>query len=139
MAKTKIVSLGIIVGLVVAVVVVLLTAARPISSDLSALGQGRPALVLAYENYSPTGGEALARLDGVRADYEPRMDFRVADLGTPQGRAFADRHGLRDGLAVFLKPDGSPLRVTGIPADEEQLRRRLDARLAEIGNGVAGG
>ena len=139
MAKTKIVSLGIVGVVVVAGVVVLWTAARPISSDLSALGQGRPALVLAYENYSPTGGEALARLDGVRADYEPRMDFRVADLGTPQGRTFAERHGLRDGLAVFLKPDGTPLRVTGIPADEQQLRRRLDAKLAAVSRGVDDG
>jgi hypothetical protein len=139
MAKTTIVSLGIAAVLVVAVVVVLLTAARPISSDLSALGQGRPALVLAYENYSPTGGEALARLGSVRADYEPRMDFRVADLGTPHGRAFADRHGLRDGLAVFLKPAGAPPRVPGIPADEQQLRQRLDAKLADVATGGGDG
>ncbi len=36
----------------------LMGAGKPISTDLSVIGQGKPALVLAYENYSPAGGEA---------------------------------------------------------------------------------
>jgi len=29
---------------------------KPIGTDLSVIGQGKPAIVLAYENHSPTGG-----------------------------------------------------------------------------------
>ena len=34
----------------------------PISTDLSQVGQGRPAMVLAYENFSPNGGEDLGHV-----------------------------------------------------------------------------
>lgn len=105
---------------------------KPVSTDLSVIGQGKPALVLAYENFSPTGGEALDRLRQVRAEYESRLHFVVADLGTPQGRAFANRFGLADGQAVFLKPDGQPLHVIRIPGDGQELRTHLDHKLAAV-------
>lgn len=113
---------------------VTLVAIKPISSDLSVIGQGRPALVLAYENYSPTGGEALDRLRRVRGDYESRLDFVVADLGTPQGQAFANRYQLIEGQVVFLDKYGQPVQVITVPADEQELRSRLDERPAVNGN-----
>lgn len=112
--------------------VLVLGGGKPISTDLSAIGQGRPALVLAHENFSPTGGDALNRLRGIRSDYDARLEFAVADLGTPEGRAFADRHRLGDGLAVFLSRDGEPLQTTSIPQDDGELRRLLDAALATV-------
>ena len=105
---------------------------KPIGSDLSVIGQGKPVLVLAYENYSPIGGDALNRLRQVRSDYDSRLDFVVADLGTPDGRAFANRHQLADGQAVVLKPDAKPLWVTSIPADEQELRSELESKLAAV-------
>ncbi len=105
---------------------------KPIGTDLSVVGQGRPALVLAHENFMPAGGEAVNRLRSIRSDYEARLDFVVADVGTPSGRAFADRHGLVDGRAVFLERDGRPLRTTGIPEDERELRDLLDSGLAAM-------
>ncbi len=105
---------------------------KPVSTDLSVIGQGKPVLVLVYENYSPTSGDALNRLNQVMNDYESRLDFVVADLGVPQGRAFADRYKLGNGQAMFLKPDGKPLRATSIPADERELRSQLDAKLAAV-------
>lgn len=122
-------TLGALIGLgyIVTLVVV-----KPMSTDLSVVGQGRPALVLAYENFSPSGGEALDRLRQVRSDYESRLDFLVADLGTPEGRAFANRFQLLDGQAVFLKQDGQPLRATSISADERELRNQLDYQLVVV-------
>ena len=105
---------------------------KPIGTDLSIIGKGRPALVLVYQNYSPTGGEALNRLSQVKDDYDSRLDFVVANLGVPEGRAFANRYKLVDGQAIFLKSNGQPLRITSIPADEQELRRRLDAKLATV-------
>ena len=104
----------------------------PISSDLSVVGKGKPALVLVYENYSPTGGEALSRLGDVKKDYESQIDFVVADLGVPEGRVFADRHRLGDAQALFLASDGRPRDAISIPADEGALRRLLDDKLAQL-------
>ncbi len=105
---------------------------KPMSTDLSVIGQGKPVLVLAYQNFSPVGGDALNRLKQVRGDFESRLDFVVADLGTPQGKTFANRYQLMDGQAVFLKRDGQALQITGIPADERELRKRLESQLAAV-------
>ena len=102
----------------------------PISTDLSQVGQGRPALVLAYDNFSPSGGEALTRVNALRGEYEDRMVFALADLGAPHGQAFANRHGLRDALAVVLTADGAIHSRGVVPADPRQLRERLDGVLA---------
>jgi hypothetical protein len=133
MSKVSRISIVVILVLVGGALVALLQLGRPIHTDLSVVGQGRPTLVLAYENFSPAGVDALERLRAVRPDYEDRIEFVVADLGTPDGRAFAIRHNLRDGTAVFLAPNGQPVRVTGIPADERALRQQLDLKLAQVG------
>jgi hypothetical protein len=65
---------------------------KPISTDLSIVGQGKPALVLVYENYSPASADALKRLNQVRSDYAASLEFVIADLGVPQGHAFANRY-----------------------------------------------
>jgi thioredoxin-like negative regulator of GroEL len=105
---------------------------RPISTDLSVIGQGKPVLVLVYENYSPGSQDAFERLRRVMADYQPRMHFAVADLGVPQGRAFADRYQLASGQALFLRQDGTPLQATYIATDERELRSHLDFKLAAV-------
>ncbi len=104
----------------------------PMSTDLSVIGQGKPSLVLGVESYSPTGGSALNRLNAVRGDYEDRMVFVVSDLGTPQGQTFARQYNLQDGVAIFLSPDGKPVRIATIPADEQLLRQQLDSKLALV-------
>ena len=132
MNKTVVITATSLVAIVLVGYLLIIGVGKPISTDLSVIGQGKPALVLAYDNFSPTGGDALNRLRQVRNDYDSRLDFVVADLGTPQGRAFANRHQLVDGQAVFLRQDGQPLLVTSIPADERELRRRLESRLAAV-------
>lgn len=107
----------------------LLGGGAPVSTNLALVGQGKPAFVLAYENYSPTGGGALNRLRKVRGDYDQRINLIVADIGTPAGSAFAERYQLRDGLALLLSADGEPLKTTDIALDENELRSNLDAML----------
>ena len=132
MVKTIAVTAASLLGLVAVGYFVTLGIVKPISTDLSVVGQGKPVLVLAFENFSPAGGDALNRLRQVRSDYETRLDFVVADLGTPLGRAFANRYRLADGQAVFLKQDGQALGVTSIPADERELRITLESKLAAV-------
>lgn len=105
---------------------------KPIGTDLSVIGRGKPTLVLAYENYSPAGGEALNRLREIRSDYDSRLEFVVADMGTPAGHLFSERYQVFDGQAVFLKQDGQLLQVTRIPADKQELRGLLESNLAQV-------
>ncbi|MDX1335194.1 MAG: hypothetical protein R3312_05375 [Gammaproteobacteria bacterium] len=102
---------------------------KPISTDLSVIGSGKPVLVLVYQNHSPTGGEALNSLSQVMNDYDSRLEFVVADIGIPQGQAFASQYQMVDGQAMFLDQAGQPMRVTGIPSDESALRKLLDDQL----------
>ncbi len=132
MVKTIAVTAAFLVALFALGYLLTMGVGKPISTDLSVIGQGKPVLVLAYENFSPTGGDALNRLRQVRSDYDSRLDFVVADLGTPQGRAFANRYQLVNGQAMFLKQDGQPLRVTSIPADERELSSRLESMLSAV-------
>lgn len=132
MVKTIAVTAASFVALVALGYLLIMGIGKPISTDLSVIGQGKPVLVLAYDNFSPTGGDALNRLRQVRNDYDSRLDFVVADMGTPQGRAFADRYQLVDGQALFLKQDGQPLQIISIPADERELRSRLESKLAAV-------
>ena len=104
---------------------------KPISTDLTKVGQGRPSVVLAYENFSPTGGEALTRLNHIRSEYKGRIVFALADLGTPQGRAFANQFALHDGLAVVLTPNGEVHSSGAVPANPQALRTRLDGVLVQ--------
>ncbi len=106
---------------------------QPMSSDLSKVGQGQPSLVLAYENFSPESGAMLNQLNSIREDYQDVMNFAVADLGTPEGKAFARQYNISNGLAVFLSGQGEPLRVSMLTADEQALRQLLDEKLALIG------
>ena len=118
------VTLLILVG---AAFVALKLTPTPMSSDLSQIGQGTPAIVLAYENFSPSGADALNRLKAVRADYESQVRFIVADLGTPDGRTFGQRYGLRDSEAILL--DGSGRAVAVLARSEQALREQLDGVL----------
>ena len=106
---------------------------QPLSSDLSSVGQGQPSLVLAYENFHPESGAMLNQLSRIKSDYMDQMNFAVADLGTPEGKAFARKYGIDNGSAVFLSADGKPLRVAFLTSDEQALRQLLNEKLALIG------
>ena len=136
MYKSIAVTTAILIALVALGYFLVLGIGKPIHTDLSVIGKGKPVLVLAYENYSPNGGEALNRLSKIRSDYDSRLDFVVADMGTPEGRKFTSRYKLFDGQALFLKQDGQPLRVIGIPSDEQELRRLLETKLVILEGNV---
>lgn len=102
---------------------------KPLSADLSKVGQGKPALVLAFESHSGAGTMAMDLVNQVRDNYEPEVEFLVADLGTPKGKAFASRYGLQNGTGVLLDGDGSRVSKRSLTTDAAQLRQWLDRDL----------
>lgn len=121
-----------IVSLAFVVIVggVLLTyTGRVISTDLSVIGGGRPVAVLAFESYSPQGMQAMDQINIIRDDFEDRLSFRVASIGSPDGDRFVARHGIRDGILVVLDGDGELLDMWGVVDDTTILARKLNAAL----------
>lgn len=136
MSKTIVVTLVIVLVIATAGYLMVFCMGKPIQTDLSVIGQGKPVLVLAYENYSPRGGEALNQLRKVRGDFDSRLVFVVADMGTPEGRRFADQHALVDGQALLMTQDGQPLQDMGIPSEEQALHDLLEAKLMTLGGNI---
>ena len=101
----------------------------PYSTDLDRIGQGRPAMVLAYDNLSMGGMTVMAMMDTLRPEYEDRIDFLVAPLGAPNGRDFGERHGAVNGMVVLFTASGQAVRVVPVPENTGELQQALDGLL----------
>ena len=69
-------------------------------TDLSRIGQGTPALVVARDINFLAGAEVMDLLNSIRPEYHDRVEFLAAHLGHPDGQAFARRHDMRDGTVA---------------------------------------
>ncbi|EHQ51230.1 hypothetical protein ECTPHS_00979 [Ectothiorhodospira sp. PHS-1] len=99
------------------------------STDLSHIGDGRPALVLTYDASFLAGMRVMGYMDEIRDDYMPRVHFLVANVGTPDGRSLANRHGVRDGAVLLFSAQGTLVEQLPAPAGAEELRQALDRTL----------
>ncbi len=95
-------------------------------TDLTRVGKGRPALVLAYDIDSMGGMSVMGLLDVLRGEYADRVEFLVADLGVPDGRDFAQRHDAINGTVMLYSADGSHMRTIHLPLNTEILRHALE-------------
>jgi hypothetical protein len=66
-------------------------------------------------------------VDALRPEFRGQVAFVLADLSTPEGRAFADRHGVGNTTIVFLDASGKRLETLVGIQDEAALRGRLRA------------
>jgi hypothetical protein len=97
------------------------------STDLSGIGQGTPALVVARDSNYLAGAEVMDLINTIRPEYEGRVEFLAAHLGHPDGQAFARRHDMEDAVVVVFGADGLPAARLVIPQTAEELRVALDA------------
>ena len=102
----------------------------PYSTDLSRIGQGRPAVVLAYDIQTMGGMEVMALLDTLRPTYRDRVQFLVAPLGAPNGQAFCQRHRAVSGTVVLFSETGIPVRTIHGPANAAELQQAIEGLLS---------
>lgn len=103
----------------------------PYSTELTRIGQGQPALVLAYDIQSMGGMEVMAMMDDLRDDYADRIAFLVAPLGAPNGQAFGQQHDAVNGTVVLFSASGAAVDKLHLPASTEELQQALDGLLAQ--------
>lgn len=102
---------------------------RGFSDDLSRIGQGRPAVVLTHDKEAVTSQELMNLLNGIRGDYEDRVEFLVTDVATPEGERFVATQRVGNSLLVLFDGAGNRIAVIDGIRDVQMLRSTLDTRL----------
>jgi len=97
------------------------------STDLSQIGQGTPALVVARDISFLAGAEVMDELTTLRPEYGNRVLFLAAHLGHPDGQAFARQHDARDATVVLFAGDGTKLNTLRAPRSANEVRQALQA------------
>lgn len=95
------------------------------STDLSRIGNGRPAVVLAQDSNYVGGMGVMELMNVVRAEHEGKVDFLVAPLGLADARAFAAQHAASDGTVLLFAADGRLAGVLHHPRSAAELRSAL--------------
>ena len=95
-------------------------------TDLTRIGSGQPALVLAYDMNYAGGMAVMELLNSIRDEYAQKVDFLVAHLGMADGEAFASLHGASDGSVLLFGADGKPIGTLHQPQSAEEIRQALD-------------
>lgn len=99
---------------------------RGYSTDLSRIGQGGNVVVQVHDHGLVNSTALMESLNRVRHDYKGVIEFAVADLQIPQGRAFAESHDAEAATLLLFAPDGTRLGVVQGAYEPVVLRRILD-------------
>lgn len=99
---------------------------RGYSADLSQVGQGRNVVVHVHDHYLVSSTALMNSLNRLRRDYAGEVEFVVADLQVPDGRAFAERHRAEAATLLLFAADGTRLGVVQGAHDPAELRAILN-------------
>jgi len=75
-------------------------------SDLSVIGTGKPVVVQAHDPQCPSCRSLLDNAEAAHTDFREQVAFRVVDLNTDDGRAFARRYDVGKVTLVMFDGDG---------------------------------
>lgn len=99
------------------------------SSDMSQIGQGKPALVMLREVHVVGGELVMDQMQSIYPEFENDMVFLVVHTGHPDGQQFAETHNIRDGSLVLFDAQGRPLSASGRPDNINELRQFIRQNL----------
>jgi hypothetical protein len=101
------------------------------SSDLSQVGQGRPALVMLREVHVMGGDLVMEQMLAVYPEFENDMVFLVVHTGHPDGQLFANTHNISDGSLVLFDAGGNVAATSGRPANINELRQFIQSNIQD--------
>ena len=94
-------------------------------TDLSRVGAGKPALVLAHDANFAAGMAVMELMNVIRDDYAGEVEFLVAHLGIPEGQAFAGRYAAGDGSVLLFSATGALVGTLHQPQTVDALSQAL--------------
>jgi hypothetical protein len=104
---------------------------RPYPTDLNLVGKGKPAIVLVYDVNTAGGMMVMELLKPLREEYDGQVEFLVASMGLPDGRAFAQHYRISSGAVVFFSADSSQNFTVRAPDNTEELRLILERTMTK--------
>lgn len=123
------IRIGLIAGIIALFSGLIWNMPRGYQTDLAPIGEGRPALVLVYDNSFLVSEEQMAALDQIRGDLEPHLNLLVADINLPDGRAFVRKHEAEPGTLLILDADGRLIERIHAPAPANRIKQRVEETL----------
>ena len=99
---------------------------RGFSEDTSLIGKGTNVLLLVHDSNILQSADTMVAMNEVRNEYTGRLEFLVADIQTPAGKAFAEQQGLQPAALVFFSGDGTKLQTLYSPQTGASLRQELN-------------
>jgi len=99
---------------------------RPYPTDLNLVGKGKPALVLVYDVNTAGGMMVMELLKPLREEYDGQVEFLVASMGLPDGRAFAQHYKISSGAVVFFLANGTHSSTMRAPDSTQELRKYIE-------------
>lgn len=96
------------------------------SEDLSVIGNGSDVVVLVHNKESARSVIQMDQIGAIREQYKGRVEFRIADVGTPNGAAFANQHGADESMLVLFNGSGKHLKSMLGPNSTVALAQSLD-------------
>lgn len=85
--------------------------------DLSVIGNGRPTVVHVHDFSSAESRQLRDNLSAIEGEFNPGVQFRIADLATPDGAILARRHNAVRATLLLFGADGT-LRETLVGVQE---------------------
>jgi hypothetical protein len=118
-------SLALIVAILAVIALAVALLPSGYDTDVSQVGQGRPAVVLVHDHGLVQSMELMAAVDAVRNEFEPETLIIVANPHHPAGEAFVEAHALPPVALVLFDAEGRIVdRFAGSP-DPASVRRFL--------------
>lgn len=98
-------------------------------SDLTRVGQGRPALVMLREVHVMGGDIVMEYMTQIHDEFRDEVEFLVVHTGHPDGQAFTATHNIGDGSLVLFDAQGNVLSRSARPQSSNELRQYLRQHL----------
>ena len=114
--------------LVIVGLAVLVTTMLPPSynADLSLIGKDKPAIVIVYDSGNLSSIQLVENMNPIKQQLSESVHFLLADVNSPDGRAFQRKVGVHDGTALFYSPTGEKLFELNGPRETDVLQSIIE-------------
>jgi len=99
---------------------------RSYNSEFSHIGQGQRVAVLIHDSKKFPSVFFMSLMNGIRADYEGRVEFLVADIGEKQGQAFAEKYQLTPPTLLLFDSVGERQGEIGMTHSQANLSKAIN-------------